>query len=84
MFNWFDLMRQAQSSAGMETLAQQYNLSGEQAQRAMAAFLPAFVMGLQQATARDDPAGFLQTMTAEAYRNFWQAAGQTFSLQAQR
>lgn len=84
MFNWFDLMRQAQTSAGMETLAQQYNLSGEQAQKAMAAFLPAFAMGLQQAATRSDPASLLQTMTADAYRNFWQIAGQTFSSQAQR
>lgn len=84
MFNWFDLMRQAQASAGIDALTRQYGLSGEQAQKAMAAFLPAFAMGLQQATPRNDPASFLQTMTEDAYRNFWQAAGQSFSSQAQR
>lgn len=84
MFNWFDLMRQAQTSAGVEALTRQYNLSGEQAQKAMAAFLPAFAMGLQQAAPRSDPGAFLQAMTADAYRNFWQAAGQSFSSQAQR
>ena len=46
MFNWFDLMRQAQTQAGFETLARQFQLSGEQQQRTMAALMPAFVMGL--------------------------------------
>ena len=84
MFNWFDLMREAQTSAGIDALTRQYGLSGEQARKAMAAFLPAFAMGLQQATPQSDPARFLQTMTEDAYRNFWQVAGRSFSSQAQR
>ena len=38
MFNWFDLVRQAQTSAGLDALAQQFHLAGDQTQKAMAAF----------------------------------------------
>ncbi|MBF9231787.1 DUF937 domain-containing protein [Microvirga alba] len=84
MLNWFDLMRQAQTSAGFGALAQQFNLSDEQSQKAMAAFMPAFAMGLQRATDTNDPSRFLQSMMSDAYQNFWQTAGQAFSTQAQR
>jgi hypothetical protein len=84
MFNWFDLMRQAQTSAALASLAQQFNLSGDQTQKTMAAFMPAFAMGLQHATASSDPARLFQTMMSGAYQNFWQAAGNSFSLQAQQ
>jgi hypothetical protein len=84
MFNWFDLMRQAQTSAALASLAQQFNLSGDQTQRTMAAFMPAFAMGLQKATVSNDPARLFQTMMSGAYQNFWQAAGHSFSSQAQQ
>ena len=32
MFDWFDLMRQAQTSAAQASLAQQFNLSNDQTQ----------------------------------------------------
>lgn len=83
MFNWFDLMRQAQTSAALASLAQQFNLSGDQTQKTMAAFMPAFAMGLQHATTSSDPARLFQTMMSGAYQNFWQAAGHSFSSQAQ-
>ncbi len=84
MFNWFDLMRQAQTSAAFSMLANQYQLSSEQTQKAMAALLPAFAMGLQQAGAPNDPGRFMQSMMSSAYQNFWQGAGQAFSSQAQQ
>ncbi|MFC4175412.1 DUF937 domain-containing protein [Microvirga sp. GCM10011540] len=84
MFNWFDLMRQAQTSAGFDMLARQYHLSGDQTQRAMAALLPAFAMGLQHAASPNDPSRLMQTMMSNAYQNFWQGAGQSFSAQAQQ
>lgn len=84
MFNWFDLMRQAQTSAALAALAQQFNLSGDQTQRTMAAFMPAFAMGLQHATASNDPARLFQSMMSGAYQNFWQAAGNPFTPQAQQ
>lgn len=83
MMTWFDLIRQAQTSAAFDTLARQFQLSGDQAQKAMAALLPAFAMGLQRAADPNDPARFFQSLMADAYRNFWQAAGQSFSSQAQ-
>jgi hypothetical protein len=84
MFNWFDLMRQTQTSGGFDTLARQFGLSGDQAQKAMAAFVPAFAMGLQRAADPNDPSRFVQSMMNQAYQNFWQAAGQAFSTQAQQ
>ncbi len=84
MFNWFDLMRQAQTSAALDALARQFNLSGDQPQRTMAAFMPAFAMGLQHAMASSDPTCVLQSMMGGAYQNFWQAAGNPFTPQAQQ
>ena len=84
MLNWFDLMRQAQTSAGFEALTRQFHLSGDQSQRAMAAFMPAFALGLQHATMSNDPGRFFQSMMNGAYQNFWQAAGRSFSPQAQQ
>ena len=84
MFNWFDLMRQAQTNAALAALAQQFNLSGDQTQKTMAAFMPAFAMGLQHATASSDPARLFQSMMSGAYQNFWQAAGNPFTPQAQQ
>jgi hypothetical protein len=62
MFNWFDLMRQAQTSAALDAIARQFNLSGDQPQRTMAAFMPAFAMGLQHAMSSSDPTRVLQSM----------------------
>jgi hypothetical protein len=84
MFNWFDLMRQAQTSSGFDALTRQFQLSNDQSQRAMAAFMPAFAMGLQHATASNDPSRFFQSMMSGAYQNLWQAAGLSFSAQAQQ
>lgn len=84
MFNWFDLMQQAQESAGFGTLTRQFHLSDDQSRKAMAAFLPAFAMGLQRAADPNDPSRAFQTMMSEASRTFWQAAGQSFSTQAQQ
>jgi hypothetical protein len=84
MLNWFDLMRQAQTQAGFETLARQFQLSGAQQQRAIAALMPAFIMGLQHAMAVNAPNPFLQSLTSGGYQNFWQIAGHSFSAQAQQ
>jgi hypothetical protein len=83
MFNWFDLMRQAQTSAALDAMARQFGLSGDQTQKTIAAFMPAFVMGLQHATGANDPARLFQSMMSGGYQNFWQAAGNPFTPQAQ-
>lgn len=81
MLNWFDLMRQAQSNAGLDVLTRQFNLSDDQAQKAMLAFLPAFAMGMQHLmlTAPSNP--LLQGMAGAWAANPWQAA---MSSQAQQ
>jgi hypothetical protein len=84
MFNWFDLVRQAQTKAGLDALTQQFGLSGDQTQKAMAAFLPAFAMGLQHAAMTNDPGRFFQSMIGGGYQNFWQSAARSFSPQAQQ
>jgi hypothetical protein len=84
MFNWFDLVQQAQTKAGLDALTRQFHLSGDQTQKAMAAFLPAFAMGLQHAAMTGDPARFVGSMTGGGYQNFWQAAARSFSPQAQQ
>jgi hypothetical protein len=84
MFNWFDLMQQTQAQAGFDALARQFQLSGEQQQKAMAALMPAFVMGLQHATTTNDPNRFLQTLMSSGYQSFWLAAGRSFTPQAQQ
>lgn len=84
MFNWFDLMRQAQASAGLEVLMRQYQLSADQAQKALAATVPAFALGLQHAMATGDPARFFQAMMSGNYQDFWRAAGSSFTARAQQ
>ena len=84
MFNWFDLVRQAQTKAGLDALTQQFHLSGDQTQKALAAFLPAFAMGLQHAAMTNDPGRFFQSMMGGGYQNFWQSAARSFSPQAQQ
>jgi hypothetical protein len=81
MLNWSDLMRQAQSNAGLDVLTRQFNLSDDQAQKAMLAFLPAFAMGMQHLmlTAPSNP--LLQGMAGAWAGNPWQAA---MSSQAQQ
>ena len=85
MFNWFDLMRQAQTNAALATLAQQFNLSGDQAQKTMAAFMPAFAMGLQHNVANPNATMQLfQLMTGGPYRSFWESAAQAYTPQARK
>lgn len=83
MFNWFDLMRQAQANAGFDALARQFGLSGDQQQKAMAAVMPAFMMGLQHAMTSPDAARLLQSFMGGDYQAFWQAPGAAFFPQAQ-
>ncbi|SCY88800.1 DUF937 domain-containing protein [Microvirga guangxiensis] len=84
MFNWFDLMRQAQTQAGFEALARQFQLTSDQQQRAMAALMPAFIMGLQHAMIGNDPNRVLQSLMSGGYQNFWQMAARSFTPQAQQ
>ena len=84
MLNWFDLIRQAQGNAGFDALARQFQLSGDQQQKAMAAFMPAFMMGLQHAMTSPNAGRFIQSLMSGGYQTFWQAPGPSFFPQAQK
>jgi hypothetical protein len=85
MMNWFDLVRQAQGGAGFDNLARQFGLDPDQVQRAVAAVLPAFALGLQrQAMNPVAMAQLFQTMTTGQYATFFESATQAFSAEGRR
>jgi hypothetical protein len=84
MFDWFDLMRQAQQSAGTAVLAKQFHLDGDQTQAAVAAFLPAFALGMQHAMGTKPADAMVQNLFGGAYQNLWLNAAQAFSPGSQR
>jgi hypothetical protein len=85
MFNWFDLMRQAQGGAAFDNMARQFGLSPEQVQRATAALLPAFAMGLQRNAANPNAMEqFFKLMSAGHYPSFFESAAQAFTPQARQ
>lgn len=82
MFDWLSLMRQAQNSAATAMLGQQFHLDKNQTQAAMAAFLPAFALGMQHAMGAK-PDALAQNLFG-AYQNWWLNAAQAYSPGAQR
>jgi hypothetical protein len=78
----FDMLTQAQNGNGMQALAQQYGLSMQQTQAAVAALLPAFSQGLQRNTA--DPYGlgaFMTAMASGQHAKYFEDATWAFSPQ---
>lgn len=78
----FDMLAQAQNGNGMQALAQQYGLSMQQTQAAVAALLPAFSQGLQRNTA--DPYGlgaFMTAMASGRHAKYFEDATRAFSPQ---
>lgn len=78
----FDILAQAQNGNGMQALAQQFGLSLQQTQAAVAALLPAFSQGLKRNTA--DPYGLGSFMTAMAsgqHAKYFEDASRAFSPQ---
>lgn len=78
----FDMLTQAQNGNGMQALAQQYGLSMQQTQAAVAALLPAFSQGLQRNTA--DPYGlgaFMTAMASGQHAKYFEDATRAFSPQ---
>lgn len=78
----FDILAQAQNGNGMQALAQQYGLSMQQTQAAVAALLPAFSQGLQRSTA--DPYGlgaFMTAMASGQHAKYFEDATRAFSPQ---
>lgn len=78
----FDILAQAQNGNGMQALAQQFGLSQQQTQAAVAALLPAFSQGLKRNTS--DPYGLGSFMTAMAsgqHAKYFEDASRAFSPQ---
>jgi hypothetical protein len=85
MFNLFDMMRSAQGGAAVDTMARQFGLNYEQAQRAMEALLPAFAMAFQRnATNPNNFANLLSMMGSGQYARFFDNPAQAFTAQAFR
>ncbi|WP_210497280.1 DUF937 domain-containing protein [Microvirga antarctica] len=84
MFDWFDFMRQAQMNAATALLGRQFNVSGDQAQRALAAFLPAFAMGMQHTMGAPSPNPMMAGLFGGAYQSLWLNGAQAFSPDSRR
>ena len=83
MLNFFDLLGAAQGGTGLDALARQFGLSQDQAQRAFAALMPAFALGLQRNAATPNAFSNLMQMMgsgmpAEAQAQGKEALGQLF------
>ncbi|MGJ3263885.1 MAG: DUF937 domain-containing protein [Salinarimonas sp.] len=64
MTNLFDLMRTAQGGAAFDNFANAFGLSLEETQKAVAALVPAFAMGLQRSAATPEAMDALVRMMA--------------------
>jgi hypothetical protein len=62
VLNIFDLMGASQGGSGLDAMARQFGLTQDQAQRAFAALMPAFALGLQRNAATPDALGDLMRM----------------------
>lgn len=74
MVNLFDIVRQAQSGAGIDNLSRQFGLTNDQTMRAVEALLPAFTLGFQRSAL--DPnlfAQLLNMMTSTRFAPFYEA-----------
>ncbi|WP_349370370.1 DUF937 domain-containing protein [Salinarimonas sp.] len=64
MTNLFDMMRQAQGGAAFENVSKAFGLSLEETQKAVAALVPAFAMGLQRSAAHPETMDALARLMA--------------------
>lgn len=84
MFTWFDLMRQKQGNPDFETIARHFNISADQARNAMAALMPAFLLGMQHAFNPADPRMFVRSWTSLPFMNLWPLTPQAFTPQGRQ
>jgi hypothetical protein len=79
VINLFELMRQAQGGAALETMAKQAGVSTQQAQAAVEALMPAFALGLQRnASDPNGLAGLLGLLGSGRYNAFFQSPNNAF------
>ncbi|TVR10744.1 MAG: DUF937 domain-containing protein [Salinarimonadaceae bacterium] len=83
MLNFIEIMRTAQGGDAIANMAGRFGLSPEQTTKAVAALLPAFAIGFQQAAARPDQlAPFAETMRRGVYEPFFESAAKAFTADA--
>jgi hypothetical protein len=83
MFNFIDIMRAAQGGQAIENMARQFGLTPDQTRHAVAALLPAFAMGLQQAASRPDHLEqIFEAMRSGRYDAFFESPRSAFSKKA--
>ncbi len=83
MFNFIDIMRAAQGGQAIENMARQFGLTPDQTRHAVAALLPAFAMGLQQAASRPDHLEqIFEAMRSGRYDAFFENPRSAFSKKA--
>ena len=76
MVNLFDIMRQAQGGAGLQSLSRQFGLDGQSTQRALEALLPAFSLAFLRNA--QDPRAFaamLDLMTSGRFAPAFDGSG---------
>lgn len=85
MLNFIEIMRAAQGGDAIPNMAGRFGLSPEQTTKAVAALLPAFALGFQQAAARPDQLALIaETMRKGVYEPFFESAAQAFTAEAAR
>lgn len=83
MTNLFDLLRQAQGGSAFENFSKTFGLSLDETQKAVAALVPAFAMGLQRSAAQPEAMEALVRMMAQgAFAGAWQDPKAAFSPKA--
>jgi hypothetical protein len=83
MFNFIDIMRAAQGGQAITNMAQQFGLTPDQTRHAVAALLPAFAMGLQQAASRPDHLEqIFEALRSGRYDAFFESPRSAFSQKA--
>lgn len=83
MTNLFDLLRQAQGGSAFDNISQAFGLSIEETQKAVAALVPAFAMGLQRSAAQPETMDALVRMMAQgAFAGAFQDPKTAFSPRA--
>ncbi|MEX3007096.1 DUF937 domain-containing protein [Hoeflea sp. TYP-13] len=82
MLPLYEMMMQAQNGEAMRTMAKQFNLSVDQATRAMEALMPAFSTGLRRNTFNpQDLGGFMQALAGGHYADYFNNMADAFTPQ---
>ena len=85
MLNVIDILREAQNGQAIGNFAGNFGLSEEQTRQAIAALLPAFAVGFQQAQNRPDHLrGLTDAMARGVYAPFFESAARAYSQDARK